>query len=431
MSRRSARTAVSAGAVMKPAYDDGIASIYCGDVRAVLAELDADSVDCVATSPPYWGLRDYGTSTWVGGSTDCDHRKATHQSVAKSIASSTLNGGYAAVGHSREGFRGRCRRCGAVRVDLQLGLEPTIDEYVASMVAVFEGLRRVLKPEGTLWLNMGDCYATSINGTSQARGGLADWSAEHAGSGSHGDSSVRVRATSTLRGNGRVGGGPKLHDDRAFRDKPFSTVGNGLKPKDKVLMPHRVAIALCAAGWYVRQDIVWAKRNPMPESARDRPTTAHEYVFLLSKSKNYYYDSESIQEPVTGGAHSRGTRHVTPKSAAHAGAGKTRPRNNASASVAMWDPVTKRNKRSVWSIATQPYPDAHFATFPEKLVEPCILAGCPKRGIVLDPFAGSGTTLAVAKRLGRRAVGIELNPEYVALSAARIGKERGQRRFAA
>ena len=311
------------------------------------------------------------------------------------------------------------------------GSSHRFEQYIAAMVAVFDDVRRVLRSTGTLWLNMGDCYASSINGTSHARDGLAAWSAEHARSGGHRDSSVRVSAKSTLRGNGHVGGGPKLHDDRAFRDNPFLTVGHGLKAKDKVLIPHRLAIALCDAGWYVRQDIVWAKRNPMPESVRDRPTTAHEYVFLLSKSKHYYYDSDAIKEPVTGGAHSRGTRHVTPKSGKHDGAGKIRPRNNASASVAMWDAVTNRNKRSVWSIATQPYPDAHFATFPEKLAEPCILAGCPKRGIVLDPFAGSGTTLAVAKRLGRRAVGIELNPEYVALSAARIGKERGQRRFAA
>jgi DNA modification methylase len=398
VSHRSDRTAVAARqAVMTPAYHDGIVSIYRGDARAVLAQMDADSVDCVVTSPPYWGLRDYGTAKWVGGSPDCDHRKAARQSVAKSIAASTLHGGYATVGHSREGFSGHCPRCGAVRVDLQLGLEPTIGDYIASMVEVFEHVRRVLKLDGTLWLNMGDCYASSVKGTSHTRDGAAS-SADH--------------------------------DDRAFRDKPFSTVGNGLKPKDKVLMPHRLAIALQAAGWFVRQDIVWAKRNPLPESVRDRPTTAHEYVFLLSKSSNYYYDADAIKEPVSGGTHARGTQHVTPKAAAHHGDQLLRPRNNASASVAMWDAVTMRNKRSVWPIATQPYPDAHVATFPEALVTPCILAGCPERGIVLDPFAGSGTTLVVAKRLGRRALGIELSPDYVALAAARVGKDGAKKRLA-
>ncbi len=396
-----------------PAYDDGMAALYCGDARSVLAHMDAESVDCVVTSPPYWGLRDFGTAAWMGGDGVCDHSVRTAHAVAASVASSTLVGqSRATVGHSREGYRGECGRCGAYRFDAQLGLEPSVADYVSAMVAVFQCVHRVLKPTGTLWLNMGDCYASSVNGTKHDRG------------------SPRGSDKSTLQGNGHAGGGPKLKDDRAFVDKPFSTVGHGLKPKDKVLMPHRLAIALCDAGWYVRQDIVWSKRNPMPESVRDRPTSAHEYVFLLSKSRHYYYDADAIKEPVSGGSHSRGTRHVLPKAGAHDGTGRIRPRNNASASVAMWDAVTKRNKRSVWSIATQPFPAAHFATFPEALVTPCILAGCPEQGIVLDPFAGSGTTLAVAKRLGRRAIGIELNPEYVALALERIGNEGAKTRLA-
>ncbi len=208
----------------------------------------------------------------------------------------------------------------------------------------------------------------------------------------------------------------------------------GLKPKDLCGMPWRVAFALQADGWYLRSDIIWHKPNPMPESVRDRPTKAHEYLFLLSKSERYYYDADAIKEPTTGSAHHRG-QGVNPKaekwpnawsaeSGRHDGVGngRFRPKQNESFSAAVVRTVERRNKRTVWSLATKPYPGAHFATFPPKLVEPCILAGCPVGGVVLDPCAGSGTTLLVAKEHGRNSVGIELNPDYVKMARVRLGQ---------
>ena len=279
--------------VVEPYWNNGITSLYHGDARDVLAQIPAESVHCIVTSPPYWGLRDYG-------------------------------------------------------IDGQLGLEPSPEEYCANMVKVFREVWRVLKPTGTVWLNLGDSYS----------GGGGAHKPEHANPG--------------LSKSAERNGVPTSERD----------VISGLKPKDLVGIPWRVAFALQADGWYLRSDIIWSKPNPMPESVTDRPTKAHEYVFLLTKSPRYYYDADAIREPIYS--------------------------------------EQGRNKRSVWEIATQPYPEAHFATFPEKLVEPCILAGCPQDGVVLDPFVGSGTTLAVAQRLGRRSIGTDLSLAYLDLAVSRL-----------
>jgi DNA modification methylase len=304
-------------------------------LREVLIQADARSlplvdacVDCVVTSPPYFGLRDYG------------------------------------VGN-------------------QIGLERTPVEYVATLVDVFREVRRVLKPEGVCWLNLGDSYAVSR--------------------------SYQVTPTKW-----------KALD---FGKSNATTVPVGMKSKDLMGIPWRVAFALQADGWYLRSDIIWHKPNPMPESVTDRPTKAHEYLFLLTKSERYYYDADAIAESCESSIERRqgftSRRAVGGMNIAASG-NESKPYTEQD-----WRSDT-RNRRSVWTIPTMPYAGAHFATMPEKLVEPCILAGCPMGGRVLDPFSGSGTVLAVAERLGRRGVGVDLNPAYHELAKVRTA-QRGLR----
>jgi DNA modification methylase len=376
--------------------------MHCGDALTVLQTLPSGSVQTCITSPPYWGLRDYG----VAG---------------------------------------------------QLGLEPTPEAYVAAMVAVFREVRRVLRDDGTLWLNLGDSYATG--------------------------------------GTGGYNGGIELVHMDAAQDIGYRGVPSGLKPKDLVGVPWRVAFALQADGWYLRSDIIWAKPNPMPESVTDRPTKSHEYLFLMSKSPTYFYDAEAIKEPSA-------RPEMIGRPNGHLGAvdkgapgGQARQGNFGRAEI--YD--ASRNRRSVWTVATAPYPEAHFATFPPDLIKPCVLAGTSEKGCcavcgapwermvergelvkgnrhhglispikrdgslsawsrpggkvetvvpnahretrllgwhpacacaapsvpctVLDPFAGAGTTLYVAKELARHAIGIELNPAYMALAEDRVRQE--------
>ena len=341
--------------------------IIVGDVMAGLAQLESESVQTVVTSPPYWGLRDYG----IAG---------------------------------------------------QLGLEASPAEYVDRMMTVFDQVRRVLRLDGTPWLNLGDCYASA---------GGAGWQ------GKNGQRADRRFVAS--RENV-----PRLASRNAIE---------GLKPKDLVGMPWRVAFALQAAGWWLRSDIVWSKPNPMPESITDRPTRSHEYLFLMSRSRRYRYDADAIREPFsesslerqaladgrvadedparykTGQGRASGRPPTVDgqvmmprrKTAAdpHAGGRRQAPEPGEPGA---FHPLG-RNRRSVWTIATQPFSGAHFATFPVALVEPCILAGSRPGDTVLDPFAGAGTTLLVADRLGRNGIGIELNPAYAALATRRIADE--------
>ena len=436
-------------------------SILIGDVRDRLRTMPAESVDCVVTSPPYWGLRDYD-------------------------------------------------------VDGQIGLEPTLAEHLTVMVEVFEEVRRVLKPTGTLWLNYGDCYATAPNGRSAAE----------------------AKA---------VGG-----DDRTFRDKPFSTIGGVLKPKDLCMVPNRLAIALQEAGWWVRSEIIWAKPNPMPESVNDRPATSHEKIFLLSKAPRYYYDAAAVRQEAVGKTEHEltGGRYSPPGQPGHTGT-RNKKQDATAASAAKvggssgrrmagfnerWDAKEKkrasehasrrhaghichtgidatprgaaRNLRNyepapvqVWPIATRPFSEAHFATFPPELAERCILAGAPAKccstcgapvvravetelvptakaakrnvvddrdgradrqdagsnrakdghvpgwsnrvtttgfakscacvdpgtvpGVVLDPFGGAGTTALVADRHGLDCTIIELNPKYAEIARRRLSADQG------
>lgn len=328
---------------MKPYYSSAQVTLYQGDCLEVMRSLPDESINCCVTSPPYWGLRDYG-------------------------------------------------------VDGQIGLESTPQEFVAKMVEVFEEVKRVLAKDGTCWLNLGDSYAGSWgNYSPTGKGGQREKSTER-------------------------------FDRRAYSSKeqwkpPTANKIPGLKPKDLCMIPHRVAIALQDAGWWVRSDIVWAKPNPMPESVTDRPTRSHEYIFLLTKSDRYYYNAEAISEIATSGdsfgkgATGRGAQAY----AIALGCNGRHPQQDHSGW--MGGNGKTRNKRSVWTIATTPCPDAHFAVFPQELPRLCILAGCPEGGTVLDPFCGSGTTAYVAQELGRKAISIDLNPQYLELAVKRCQQQ--------
>ena len=300
--------------------------VIFGDCRDTMRDLKAQGVrvQCCVTSPPYYGLRDYG-----------------HPG--------------------------------------QIGLEKTPAEYVAALVEVFDGVRELLADDGVLWLNLGDSYAASGMG---------------AGSGKQ------------LTNRGTAAGG--------HMDKPRKAP-EGLKPKDLVGAPWRVAFALQEAGWYLRQDIIWHKPNPMPESVTDRCTKAHEYLFLLTKSERYFFDHVAIQEPETMKPQNRLTpRKANPDAKVH-GMPEYRQQEGGTGGG-------MRNRRSVWSVNTAPYGGAHFATFPPALIEPCILAGSRPGDVVLDPFMGSGTTAQVAQALGRQWIGCELNTEYAPLQQARTAQ---------
>lgn len=293
--------------------------LLIGDCRRELQKLADCSVHTCVTSPPYFGLRDYGHAD-------------------------------------------------------QIGLEPTPDEFVAAMVEVFREVKRVLRDDGTLWLNLGDSYSNAGTRQGDRDGTVSGKTNDHR----------------------KIGGGyiPRIE---------------GLKNKDLIGIPWRVALALQADGWYLRQDIIWHKPNPMPESVTDRCTKAHEYVFLLSKSPRYYFDSEAIKErSVSAGRIPGGNKNVDAS------------RHDADRDMSV--PVADyRNRRSVWTVSTKPFKGAHFATFPPDLIEPCVLAGAPVGGIVLDPFGGAGTTGLVANRTGRRSILCELNYDYAAIMAERLG----------
>jgi DNA modification methylase len=355
--------------------------IEFGDCREIMRRWAVEGVrvqTCV-TSPPYFGLRDYGTAKWEGGDPACQH---------VGIEARTVSGGagkqYSNAGSNRV-FSGNCA-CGAKRVDEQIGLEQTPDEYVAKMVEVFRCVRDVLADDGTVWLNLGDSYA----------GGSA--------------------SGEKRPGAGRADG---IVDDRAQRNRNGLGRVDGLKPKDLIGIPWRVAFALQADGWYLRQDIIWHKPNPMPESVRDRCTKAHEYIFLLSKNERYFYDVEAVKEKSATPPHKPGNKlHENKVSGPNDRGGNSQWETSMDK---VWGADGKRNRRSVWTVTTKPYKGAHFATFPPDLIEPCVLAGSQKGDTVLDPFMGSGTTAAVAIKHGRNYLGCELNSAYKELQIERIG----------
>jgi len=294
--------------------------IYHGEAKEVLSQFPDKSINTCVTSPPYWGLRDYG-------------------------------------------------------VEGQLGLEPTPEEYVERLVNIFAEVKRILKDDGTLWLNLGDSYA----------------------------------------GSGKGPAGNINKDYHHLEDKIGGIVPDGLKQKDLVGIPWRVAFALQKDGWYLRNDIIWHKSSAMPESVKDRCTTSHEHIFLLAKSKQYYYDNEAIKEP----AKSEPQPRERPNGVSVEEQGKREGEGDITANCGVDE---KRNKRDVWKVNTKSFPEAHFAVYPPELIRPCIKAGCPEDGVVLDPFIGAGTTALVALRENKNFVGIELNQEYIDIAYKRIGK---------
>ena len=347
--------------------------IEFGDCRETMRKWASQGVKaqtCV-TSPPYYGLRDYGTAKWEGGDVDCDH-----------VESENKHGGQRAD-RNQDGYKKQykefCKKCGAIREDKQIGLEETPEEYIKAMVEVFRCVWDVLEDDGTLWINIGDSYAGN---------------------------------NSRASNNGRAGFGNA-------REKVVNRTGEGLKTKDLIGIPWMLAFALRADGWYLRQDIIWSKPNPMPESVQDRCTKSHEYIFLMSKSSKYYYDNESIKEKAIHAGEERSFN--SPKKAMRNVDGNISTGNEHPDALPV-EISELKNKRSVWTVNPKPYSGSHFAVFPTELIEPCILAGAPLGGIVLDPFMGSGTTAQVAQDLGRQYIGCELNPEYGKLQKKRTAQ---------
>lgn len=303
--------------------------IINNDALLGLKELPDSCINCCVTSPPYYGLRDYG----VAG---------------------------------------------------QIGLEETPEEYIQKLVDVFREVRRVMKDDGTLWINIGDSYAGSMKGAEQFPDNAMNYK-QGTNRGTLGKATLVKQCT-------------------------------GCKPKDLIGIPWMLAFALRSDGWYLRQDIIWSKPSVMPESVRDRCTKAHEYIFLLSKSRHYYFDAEAIAEPATSFDTIIRDRDTTKLN--------NTPGRKRMKGLVRNDYLT-RNKRSVWQVAIQPFRGSHFAVFPEKLIVDCIKAGCPEAGIVLDPFMGSGTTAVVARKLDRNYLGFELNPKYIRIAEDRLTEELG------
>ncbi len=419
-----------------------------GDVFDNIKKLDDSSIDCVVTSPPYWGLRDYGTASYEGGDKNCDH------TICDSGIDLKKNEN---IKRPAQNFnKSFCIKCGAKRIDKQLGLEPTYQEHIQNIVELFRAMKPKLKDSATIWLNYGDSYAATINGTKAK---------------------------------------DIKNDDRGFVDKPFSTIQGSIKPKDLVMIPNRIAIALQDDGWWIRSEIIWHKPNPMPESTKDRPTQCHEKIWLITKSKKYYYDAEAVREPCQDETIRRMTLGNKGKVGNNKNSTGWKQLNNYWGSEQSVKDANKgRNRRNVWTITTKPCKEAHFATFPKDLIEPCIKAGCPEKvctkcgkpqikelyrekkwqhkksqrhtdktnpkgsknafgqkyqkwanenpllsktisncecnadfvpGVVFDPFGGAGTTAIVAKLLNRKSIMSELNPEYIKIAKARINKEFG------
>jgi DNA modification methylase len=448
--------------------------IILGDNRESLKKLIAEGIKiqtCI-TSPPYFGLRDYGTGRWEGGDPNCDHKKNPPAYDPETTAKSTISP-HANTGHAQEGYKGTCGKCGAIRIDKQIGMESTPEEYVASLVEVFSLVWQIMADDGTLWLNLGDSYYNY-----------------------RGASDRQVAQTITSHEGHVIG---ETTGNRNFKSSK-------LKCKDIIGIPWMTAFALRDFGWYLRSPIVWAKPNCIPESVEDRPTKSYEMFFLLTKNANYYYNADAIKEPYTDSTIARIGQDLTKQKGTtrtNGGSREDRPlkalghnreeldddvvwRTECEEDNGVWEDLSKdkrppgivrdrmydydskvkamtnrevstpeevkkyvsgesdnlsghsgyftkdgkligtgmKNKRDVWWISPQPYKGAHYATFPTALVEPPILAGSKEGDIVLDPFGGSGTVAQVAMEHGRNFILLELNKDYLKQMAERLGEDQ-------
>lgn len=424
--------------------------VLVGDCLDSLKELPDESVQVCVTSPPYYNLRDYGTANWEGGDPDCDHLGPPKQTQA----------GFNERYFNREAkdsnkqaelrvpYVGTCGKCGAKRVDKQIGLEESLGEYIQSLVNVFREVKRVLRPDGTLWLNLGDSYAGS--GKGRNANGVANVD----------PNSKQATSQGTIEGH-------------------LTKSNTQLAPKNLMGVPWRVAFALQDDGWILRSEVIWHKPNPMPSPVKDRPTSSHEHIFLFAKSGKYYYDSDAIREPLKSDTPQakRDIKRMQAGRKEFNGERKKHQDSKQQNAFIAGDPAKGRNKRDVWSVTTKPFKGAHFAVYPPDLIEPCILASTSEKGacadcgtpwsrtifgwqpgcechgklvrkevsvngknkkqtvyeseipldehpikpcVVLDPFGGSGTTAAVANAFRRDAILCELNPEYAKIIPTRI-----------
>ena len=344
--------------------------ILVGSALEQLHTLPAESVDMCITSPPYWGLRDYGTATWKGGDPACDHVANPNATKAFGNPEFDKNRPSRKATKTPGYYADICPKCGAEKTDAQLGLEKTFNEYIDKLCTIFDEVMRVLKPTGTCWVNLGDTY-----------GGMGDkgkWKDPKYKNGRNGQT-VAVNRTATK--------------------------------KSLCQIPSRFAIEMCNRGWILRNEIIWHKPNCMPSSAKDRFTVDFEKLFFFTKNKKYYFETQMEKAVANRWGGHKPINLDNSKDKDNQFGGLSRERDMM---------PEERNKRCVWKVNTKPYKEAHFAVYPEALIESPIKAGCPSGGVVLDSFIGSGTTAAVAKRLGRRYIGIELNPEYVPLIERRL-----------
>ena len=385
---------------LEPYYQDNYITEHYGHVLDVLKNLLDNSIQCCVTSPPYWGLRNYGLEPQIwDGQDGCEHVWG-EESLQIAPNNTEHNGKRTKANGYKDHFRNSakyigqptfsghgsfCQLCGAWRGSL--GLEPTPELYIQHIVQIWREIKRVLRKDGTCWLNIGDSY----------------WGS--------GNASGHTPETMNLGAKTESYGATKGHSQQKHQT---------YKPKDLCMIPARVALALQADGWWLRSDIIWAKPNPMPESVTDRPTNSHEHIFLLTKSSKYFYDADAVREE---GAGNKWGKYSNLKYDDTSGVkGKMQSAKNLTKKEYI-EKYKMVNLRNVWNIATEPTPEAHFATFPKKLASTCIKAGSKIGDIVLDPFSGSGKTMMMAKQLRRKGIGIDLNSDYLDMPKRRLAQE--------
>lgn len=343
-----------------------INKIYQGDSLDVLKTFPDESINMCMTSPPYWALRDYGTASWKGGKTNCDHISGKNRNDNKrEFGTNTI---------LFEQYKNICKKCGAKRIDAQVGIENTFEKYIEKLISVFDEIKRVLKADGTCWVNIADTYS---------RG-----------------SRLKDGAEQTIR--------------KTEINEPIFNVQYSLKDKSLCMIPQRFAIAMINRGWILRNVIVWHKPSCMPQSVKDRFTVDFEYIYFFVKNKNYYFEQQFDNANYDGRKDTLMKGSIKYKNTTQTMSKRGHER---------WiekDGKKVRNKRTTWSINPEPFKEAHFACYPTKLCETPIKAGCPENGIVLDPFMGAGTTALTAVKLNRNYIGIELNPEYIKIAEKRI-----------